>query len=70
LKSCFLIKDLLIKHNINPVWITCNPDNIASIKTIEKIGAAYVETIDVPEENEIYQQGEFRKNRYKWSLIV
>jgi len=26
-------------------WITCTPDNAASIRTIERLGAHYVETV-------------------------
>ena len=41
-RSCILIFPLMKKLKINPIIITCNPTNIASVKTIEKIGGELV----------------------------
>jgi len=45
-----LVLPLAAEHGINPIWITCGPDNAASRRTIERLGAAYVETVDVPDD--------------------
>ncbi|MEQ1824177.1 MAG: GNAT family N-acetyltransferase [Fimbriimonadaceae bacterium] len=50
------------------VIITCNPDNWASIKTIERLGARYLETIEVPKHDRAYAGGALRKRRYEWKL--
>jgi tagatose 1,6-diphosphate aldolase len=41
-KSCFLLFPILKRLNINPIIITCDPSNIPSVKTCEKIGAKLV----------------------------
>jgi len=41
-------------HDLNPLWITCNPDNIASRRTCELAGATLVEIVDLPENTDMY----------------
>lgn len=48
-RSCRLLLPFVRLHR-NQIWITCGPDNIASRRTIERLGAEFVETIDVPPE--------------------
>lgn len=45
--------------------ITCNPDNIASLRTCELSGCEFVEEVMVPEDHELIQQGEYTKRIYK-----
>lgn len=70
-KACLLLKDLLLKHDFGRVFITCHPNNIASIKTIEALGAKFVETVDIPEDDADLvgsNQGCLKKNRYLWTI--
>lgn len=67
-KACELLKGLIKKHRVNFVWITCDPDNIASRKTCEIIGAKFVEIVDIPKNNELYEKGHRKKCRYKWNI--
>lgn len=64
-RSCRLILPLAWSHGIDPVWITCNPDNLASRRTCELAGAVYVQTVDLPPDCDMYQAGERRKCRYR-----
>lgn len=64
-RSCKLLLALALSHNLETLWITCNPDNIASAKTCELAGAALVEVVDLPKDNDMYQKGERQKCRYK-----
>ena len=41
-RSCRLLFPLALRHGINPIWITCNPDNIPSRRTCELAGAEYI----------------------------
>lgn len=34
-RSCYLVLPLFKEHDINPVWITCNPDNVPSRRTCQ-----------------------------------
>ncbi len=67
-KACLLLRDLAISHAMKQLIITCNPENTASRRTIEKLGASLVEIVDLPVDSEMYLEGERRKCRYVWTL--
>jgi len=54
--------------NLNPLWITCDPENIASRRTLELAGAEFVEIVDVPADCIIHQHGHQRKCRYRINI--
>lgn len=68
LKACKLIKNVAIKHKMEYLYITCNPDNIASRRTCEKLGLPLQEIVDLPEDNDMYKEGERQKCIYYWKL--
>ena len=49
-RSCQLLFPLALSHGINTLWITCRPDNVASRRICELIGAEYVDTIETERE--------------------
>lgn len=53
------------EHGIDPLWITCDPENTASRRTLELAGAKYVETVSVLYNNAIFLAGHPRKCRYR-----
>ncbi|MAX25347.1 MAG: GNAT family N-acetyltransferase [Phycisphaeraceae bacterium] len=57
-----------VRHFYDEVWITCDPQNIASRRTIEKLDTRYVDTIDIPEHEKQYQLGTRQKCRYRWRV--
>jgi len=63
-----LLLPFIRKHGLNPVWITCNPENAASRKTCERLGARLVEIIDLPPDNDMFLRGDRRKCRYRLDL--
>ena len=67
-RSCRLLFPLARAHGMQILWITCNPDNYASRKTCEALGASLVEIIDLPEDNDMYQEGERQKCRYRLEI--
>jgi len=48
------------------VIVTTNPDNRASIRTIENLGAEFLGVIDVPPHDPGYAKGARVKRRYRW----
>lgn len=48
------------------VVITVDPDNLPSVRTIERIGATFVDEVDVPKGDPHYLRGSLRKKRYRW----
>lgn len=67
-RSCKLLFALAKKYGINPLWITCDPGNIASRKTCEMAGGNLLEIVDLPEGSEQYQMGDRQRCRYKFDL--
>jgi predicted acetyltransferase len=51
------------------VLITCDPDNVASRRTIERLGAAFVDEITVPAKDPHYLRNSRSrtKRRYRWT---
>lgn len=67
-RACELIRPVAHHHGFSTLWITCNPDNWASRRTCERIGATLVEIIDVDPKTPIYRDGERQKCRYLWEI--
>lgn len=67
-RSCRLLLPLARSHGLQTLWITCNPDNVASRRTCELVGAELVEIVDLPRHSDMYQRGERQKCRYRLDL--
>jgi len=67
-RACKLLFPLARRHGLSTLWITCNPDNAASRRTCEWIGADLVEIIDVPHGHPLIARGEKQKCRYRITL--
>lgn len=67
-KACLLLFQLALKHNMDYLYITCNPDNYASRKTCEYAGGKLLEIAELPEGNDMRDNGEFEKCIYKFTL--
>ncbi len=67
-KACLCIKCVALSHELETLWITCNPDNIASKKTIERLLATLVEIGPIPVTHEMYLKGETHKCIYEWKI--
>ena len=50
----------------NKIILTSDPENIPSIKTIEKLDAKFLNEITVPQNDPSYKSGSRRKRRYEW----
>ncbi len=67
-RACKLLSSLARGHGLQTVWITCDPDNTASVRTCELAGGELVKVVDLPIDTDMYQRGERRKCRYKLTL--
>lgn len=63
-----LLLPLARSHGLKSLWITCNPDNLASRRTCELAGAEFVEIVDLPPNTDMYVRGERQKCRYRIEL--
>ena len=67
-RACRLLLPLAKKHGLNPLWITVTPENVASRRSCEILGAKMVEILDLPPDCDMYAKGERRKCRYRVDL--
>jgi len=55
-----------VRSTYRDVILTCDPDNYASIKTIERLGATFIDEVAIPKHDPGYARGARRKRRYRW----
>lgn len=67
-KACNLLVPLARSHEFSILYITCNPDNLASRRTIEKLGAELLGVENVPRDTDMYKRGDRIKLRYAWRI--
>ena len=68
-KACRLLFLLAKRHDMSHLIITCNPDNIPSRRTCERLGGELVEIAELPEDNDMRREdGETRKCIFRFSL--
>jgi predicted acetyltransferase len=67
-RSLELLLPLARRHGFSELWITCDPDNLASRRTCEIVGAVYVDEVAIPPGHELFDRGERRKSRYRLAL--
>jgi len=65
-RSLVLLLPFARSLGIDPLWITCDPDNGASRRSLEIAGAEFMEIVDVPEDCGIRKYGgKLHKCRYR-----
>src|SRR6185436_3219193 len=67
-RACRLLLPFANRHGLKEIWITCNPENTASRRTCERLGAVFVDTIRLPSNHLLHQRGERQKCRYRIDL--
>lgn len=67
-RACQLLLPLARASGIREFWITVNPDNVASRRTCERLGARLIEMITIPADHPFYARGERTKCRYRIEL--
>jgi len=65
-KACLALVPC-IRQFFDTVVLTCNPDNQASRRTMERLGATFIEEVAVPPEERQNVRGATAKRRYAWS---
>jgi tagatose 1,6-diphosphate aldolase len=56
-----------IRNFYDDVTITCDPDNLPSKRTIERLGATFINELTVPLHDPHYLRGSRSKLRYRWT---
>lgn len=67
-RACRLVIPLAKRHGMTELWITCQPDNLSSRRTLERLGTEYVGVIDVPPEYPLEAGAERKKMCFRLVL--
>jgi RimJ/RimL family protein N-acetyltransferase len=67
-RACRLLVPLAKRHGMSHLWITCQPGNVPSRRTLERLGAQCVGVIDVPPEYPLNAGAERRKMCFRLGL--
>lgn len=65
-----VLKEAKQTYGLNEVYITCNPDNIASYKTLQKLNGELVEVVQVPKGHELYRRGDKMKCIFRYKIEI
>ncbi len=68
LRACRLLLPLARTSGMDTLWITANPPNLPSRRTIEHLGARLVDIFKLPTDSDQYLHGEREKCRYRLEL--
>ena len=67
-KACRLILPLMRRWDMHSAVITCDPDNFPSIRTCERLGCVWENTVDVPVILQKKWELSAVKRRYIWRI--
>lgn len=56
-RACRLLLPIARLHGMPYVFISCRPENLASRRTLEKLGGTLLETAELPPDTELYRDG-------------
>lgn len=70
MKACKLIKKVALAHGFKRLFIGSEYDNIASRKTIEKLGATLITINDVPDDDIMKNLNTEKIHMYVWDIVV
>lgn len=63
-----LLLPLAAAYGLKPLIITSNPDNTASRRTLERLGAKLIDVVPIPRMHAFYGVGERQKCRYELAV--
>ena len=67
-RACALVLDVARFHGMKRLYLTCAEGNIASRRTIEHLGAEFLETCPVPREYFAWREGMERQRIYRLAI--
>ncbi|HYO94321.1 MAG TPA: GNAT family N-acetyltransferase [Polyangiaceae bacterium] len=67
-RACALLLPFARRHALRELWITCDPENAASRRTLEALGAELMDVVEVPSDTRFYAEGSRQKCRYRLEL--
>jgi len=68
-RACRILLSFAARHGMKTIYITCSPDNIASRRTLERLGAEFEETVPVPDDYPLPEGAIRQKCRYRVEIM-
>lgn len=69
-KASLLVIDVARFHDMDLIYLTCDESNVASYRTIEKLGAELVEICEIPKEYFGWHEGMEKQRVYRLDLEI
>jgi len=69
-RACRLVLPIAKAHGLDTIWITCDPDNIPSRRTCDRLGGTLVEIVSIPEGCDMHERGSREVCRYKFTDLA
>ncbi len=66
--ACQMVLDIAEKHNLKKLYLSCDYDNVASYKTIERLGGALVEEVVPPTDYLYFFEGIVKQRIYELKI--
>ncbi|HXW67899.1 MAG TPA: GNAT family N-acetyltransferase [Thermoplasmata archaeon] len=67
-RACRLVRSVALAHGFDRLRITLEPSNAASRRTVEKLGAEYRDTVELPADHPMFREDRQRLRRYDWTI--
>ena len=67
-EACRILFRLAAAHGMEYLYISCEPDNLPSRRTCERLGGKLVETTELPENNDMREHGLERVCIFRYDL--
>jgi len=67
-RASLLLKPVALAHGMPNLILTCDPENLPSRRTCERIGARLLGAFDIPMDQPLYQEGKRKILRFEWDL--
>ena len=68
-EACLLLFEVArAEFGLDELIITCSPDNVASYKTLTKLGGELIEEVKVPKGHPLYTVGETEKYVFRYKI--
>ena len=68
-KAVKLLLELAKRHELGHLYITCDPSNAASYKTCVWAGGRFIETVELPEDNDMrVEDGKTHVCVFRWDI--
>ena len=65
-----LFKEAKQRYGLNELILTCNPENVASYKTLKKLNGELIEVVQVPKDHELYKLGDKMKCIFRYKINI